>query len=74
MAAEPGIRILDDVLGNIDAGLRDRLVGLVEDVGCTLLIFGPEGMDLQGHAATRYRIRRLEGSVPTYILDVTGSA
>ncbi len=74
LAARPGVLILDDVLGNIDAGLRDRLLGLVEDVGCTLLIFGPERMDLQGHAATGYRIRRLEGSVPTYILDGAGSA
>ena len=74
LAAGPGVLILDDVMGNIDASLRDRLLGLVEDVGCTLLIFGPEGMDLQGHAATRYRIRRLEGSIPTYILDGTGSA
>jgi ABC-type multidrug transport system fused ATPase/permease subunit len=74
LAAGPGVLILDDVMGNIDASLRDRLLGLVEDVGCTLVIFGPEGMDLQRHAATRYRIRRLEGSIPTYILDGTGSA
>ena len=74
LAARPGILILDDVLGNIDAGLRDRLLSLVEDLGCMLLIFGPERMDLQGHVATGYRIRRLKGSVPTYILDGTGSA
>ncbi len=73
LAAGPGVLILDDVLGNIDAGLRHRLLGLVADVGCTLLIFGPEGTDLQDHVAMRYRVRRLEGSVPTYILDGTGS-
>ena len=74
LAARPGALILDDVLGNIDARLRDRLLGLVEGVDCTLLIFGPERMALQGHAATGYRIRRLEGSVPTCILDGTDSA
>lgn len=74
LASRPAVLILDDVLGNVDVGLRDRLLGLAVESGCTVLLFGPEELDLgPSRSVTRYAIRPVEGDVPSYMLDCAGS-
>lgn len=62
LASGPGVLVLDDVLANMDAGLRDTVLDIAEGLRCTVVTFGAAPVDIGiKRAAARYVIEAAEG-------------